>query len=180
MPIATPCSRHRSLRIAGATSAVVAAISLLVGPLIITIIDPYLCRIIISRSRSCRGFDIGSLLLLCHIVVVGVVRNIILLSPSGPWMSRLRSLKSFLTSSSSREVSIMNEEGSSIGIFPGVLPCSNTSEHGRRNETTDGDPGGGGDSDGTGGGVSTSLVKGLPTAEGERSRLVPLLSSIGG
>jgi hypothetical protein len=95
-------------------------------------------------------------------------------------MSRLRSPKSFLASSSSREVSTMNEEGSSIGIFPEVLPCSNTSEQGQHDEATDGDPGSGGDSDGVGGGVSASLGKGLPPAELERSRLVPLLSSISG
>jgi hypothetical protein len=47
-------------------------------------------------------------------------------------------------------------------------------------EATDGDPGGDGDSDGAGGGVSTSSDKGLPPAKEERSRLVPLLSSIGG
>jgi hypothetical protein len=56
----------------------------------------------------------------------------------------------------------------------------NTSEQGRRDETTEGDPGGGGDPDGASGGVSASSGKGLPLAEGEGSRLVPLLSSIGG
>jgi hypothetical protein len=47
----------------------------------------------------------------------------------------------------------MNEEGSIIGVFPEALPCSKTGEQGRRDETSDGDPGGGGDPDGTGGGV---------------------------
>jgi hypothetical protein len=61
-----------------------------------------------------------------------------------------------------------------------VLPCSNTSEQGRHDGATDGDPGGGGDSDGFGGGVLVSPSKGLPSAEGERSHLVPLLFSIGG
>jgi hypothetical protein len=56
----------------------------------------------------------------------------------------------------------------------------NTCEQGRRDEATDGDLGGGGDPNGAGGGVSASSGKGLPPAEGERSRLVPLLSSIGG
>jgi hypothetical protein len=56
----------------------------------------------------------------------------------------------------------------------------NTGEQGQRDETTDGDPGVGRDQDGSGGGVSASLGKGLPSAEGERSRLMPLLSSIGG
>jgi hypothetical protein len=74
----------------------------------------------------------------------------------------------------------MKEEWSSIGIFSEALPCSNTSEQGRRNEATDGDPGGGGDLDDVGGGVSVSSGKGLPPAEGECSCLVPLLSSIGG
>jgi hypothetical protein len=95
-------------------------------------------------------------------------------------MSQLRSSKSFLTSSSSREVSTMNEEGSIIGVFSEALPCSNTGEQGRCDETTDGDPGGSGDPDGVGGGVSMSSGKGLPSAEGEHLRLMPLLSSIGG
>jgi hypothetical protein len=58
-------------------------------------------------------------------------------------------------------------------------PCSNTGEQGRREETSEGDPGGG-DPDGTGGGVLASLGRGLPPTEGERSRLMPLLSSIVG
>jgi hypothetical protein len=74
----------------------------------------------------------------------------------------------------------MNEEGSIIGVFSEALPCSNTGEQGWCDETTYGDPGGSGDPDGVGGGVSTSSGKGLPSAEGERSRLMPLLSSIGG
>jgi hypothetical protein len=107
-------------------------------------------------------------------------RTIILPSPGGLRMSRLRSPKSFLASFSSREVSTMNEEGSIIGVFPEAMPCSNTGEQGRRDKTTDGDLSGGGDSDGADGEVSTSSGKGLPPAEGERSRLVPLWSSIGG
>jgi hypothetical protein len=54
----------------------------------------------------------------------------------------------------------------------------NTSEQGQRDEATDGDPCGGGDPDGTGGGVSASSGKGYPSTKEERSRLVPLLSSI--
>jgi hypothetical protein len=50
----------------------------------------------------------------------------------------------------------MNEEGSIIRVFPEALPCSNTDEQGRRNETSDGDPGGGGDLDGAGSGVLAS------------------------
>jgi hypothetical protein len=74
----------------------------------------------------------------------------------------------------------MNEEGSIIGVFPEALPCSNTDEQRQRDEISDGDSGGGGDPDGTGGGVLASSDRGLPSAEGERSRLMPLLSSIGG
>jgi hypothetical protein len=74
----------------------------------------------------------------------------------------------------------MNEEGSIIGVFSEVLPCSNTSEQGRRDKTTDEDPSGGGDPDGASGGVSALSGKGLPSVEGERSHLLPLLSSIGG
>jgi hypothetical protein len=73
-----------------------------------------------------------------------------------------------------------DEERSIIGVFPAALPCSNTSEQGRRDETSDRDHGSGGDPDGTGGGVLASLGKGLPSAEGERSCLMPLLSTIGG
>jgi hypothetical protein len=43
-----------------------------------------------------------------------------------------------------------------------------------------GTPGSGGDPDGAGDGVSTLSGKGLPPVEGERSRLVIPLSSIGG
>jgi hypothetical protein len=60
------------------------------------------------------------------------------------------------------------------------LPCSNTGEQGQHDETSDGDPGGGGDPDGAGGGVLASSGKGLPSAEGEHSSLMTLLSSIGG
>jgi hypothetical protein len=106
--------------------------------------------------------------------------TIVLSSSDDPRMSRLRSPKSFLASSSSREVSTINDEGSSVGIFPEVLPCLNTSEQGQCDEATDGDPGGDGDLDGTGDGVSALPGKGLPPTEGKRSCLVPLLSSISG
>jgi hypothetical protein len=75
MPIITPNSWRRCLRIASAISAVVTAISLLVRPLIITIIDPCLCRSIIGRSRSYRGFDLDNCLLLCLIIIVGVIKD---------------------------------------------------------------------------------------------------------
>jgi hypothetical protein len=74
----------------------------------------------------------------------------------------------------------MNEEGSIIGVFLEALPCSNTGEQGRRDETFDGDPSGDGDPDGAGGGVSAWSGKGFSSAEGECSRLMPLLSFISG
>jgi hypothetical protein len=105
---------------------------------------------------------------------------IILPSPGGPRMSRLRSPKSFLVNSSSREVSTTSEEGPLTGVAPEALPYSNTDEQRRRDETSEGDLGGGGDSDGTVGGVCAPSGRGLPSAEGEHSRLTPFLSSIGG
>jgi hypothetical protein len=45
-------------------------------------------------------------------------------------------------------------------------------------ETFDGDPGGGGDSDGADGGVEALLGNEESSLEGEWERLVPLLSSI--
>jgi hypothetical protein len=59
-------------------------------------------------------------------------------------------------------------------------PYSNTGERGWREVISDMDPGGGGDPDGTGGGVLASLGEELPSAKGKRGRLVPLLSSITG
>jgi hypothetical protein len=174
MSATSPCSRRGSLRIAGATSAVVAAIGLLVGPLIITITDLCPCR-----SSSCRGFDTGSLLLLCLIVVIGVVEDDYLAITRRPEYVAVEITKNLSAKFLIVEVSTMNEEGSIIGVFLEVLPCSNTSEQGWRDETSDGDPGGDGDPDGAGGGVSAS-GKGLPFAGGEHSRLMPLLSSIGG
>jgi hypothetical protein len=73
-----------------------------------------------------------------------------------------------------------DKERSIIGVFLEEPPCSNTGEQGRREEIFDGDPDGGGDPDDTGGGVLTSLGEGLSSREGERSRLMPLWSSIDG
>jgi hypothetical protein len=73
-----------------------------------------------------------------------------------------------------------DKERSIIRTFLEEPPCSNTGEQGRRDEIFDGDPGGGGDPDGADGGVFASLGEGLPSAEGERPRLMPLLSSNGG
>jgi hypothetical protein len=158
----------------------VSAIVLLVGPLIITIIDLHLCRSIICRSRSYHGFNLGGCLLLCLIVVIRVIEDDYLAVTRRTEDVTVEIAKKLSAISSSREVSVMNEEGSSIRLFPVVLPCSNTSEQGQHDEATDGDPGGSGDPDGAGGEVSASPGKGLPSAEGEHSRLVPLLSSIGG
>jgi hypothetical protein len=47
-----------------------------------------------------------------------------------------------------------------------------------REETSDGDTGGGKDSDGEGDGVEASLCEDEELLEDERERLVPLLSSI--
>jgi hypothetical protein len=78
-----------------------------------------------------------------------------------------------------REVSTTSEEGPLTGVVPKALPCLNTGEQRQHDETSDRDPGGSGDPDGTSG-VFASLSRGLPSTEGERSRLMPLLSSISG
>jgi hypothetical protein len=57
-------------------------------------------------------------------------------------------------------------------------PYSNTDECRRRKETSDGDSSSGSDPEGAGGGVGATLGGGLPSLDGERVRLVPLLSSI--
>jgi hypothetical protein len=54
---------------------------------------------------------------------------------------------------------------------------SKIGEQGQHEKISNGDPGGGGDPDGTGG-VLVSLGDGLPSLEGERERLMHLLSSI--
>jgi hypothetical protein len=79
-----------------------------------------------------------------------------------------------------RSSSSEDEDRSIIGAFPEGAPCLNTGKQGRREEISDGDPGGGRDLDGAGRGVLASLGEGLSSAEGERECLVPLLSSIGG
>jgi hypothetical protein len=81
-----------------------------------------------------------------------------------------------------RSPSSEDEERSITEAFPEGSwdPCSNTGEQRRREEISDGDPGGGGDPDGTGGGVLMSLGDGLPSLKGKRERLMPLLSFIVG
>jgi hypothetical protein len=61
--------------LAGATSAVVATIGILIGPLIITISDPCPCRSIRGRSRNCRGVNTCRPLLLRIVIVVGVIND---------------------------------------------------------------------------------------------------------
>jgi hypothetical protein len=101
-------------------------------------------------------------------------------------MSRLRSPKSFLVNSASRDVSAMkfssseDKERPIIGAFPEEPSCSKTGEQGRREEISDGDPGGGGDLDGVDRRVLVSLGEGFPSGDGERSRLMSLWSSIDG
>jgi hypothetical protein len=73
-----------------------------------------------------------------------------------------------------RPSSSEDENISTTRTFSEEPPCSNTSECGRCEEISDGDPGGGGDPDGTGGGVEPSLGEEEPSLEGERARLVPL------
>jgi hypothetical protein len=79
-----------------------------------------------------------------------------------------------------RSSSSEDEDRSTTGAFLEGPPYSNTGKQGWREETSEGDPGGGGDPDGADSGVLASLDGGLPFAEGERSRLMPLLSSIVG
>jgi hypothetical protein len=59
--------------------------------------------------------------------------------------------------------SFEDKERSIIGAFSEEPPCSNTGEQGRHEEISDGDPGGGRDPDGVGGGVFVSLGEGLPS-----------------
>jgi hypothetical protein len=67
---------------------------------------------------------------LCLTVVVGVVEDDYLAVTRRPEDVTVETAKNFLASSSLREVSTMNDEGSIIGVFPEVLPCSNTDEQG--------------------------------------------------
>jgi hypothetical protein len=79
-----------------------------------------------------------------------------------------------------RSSSSEDEDISITRAFPEGPHCSNTGEQGRREEISDGDPGGGRDPDDTDGGVLVSLGDGIPSLEGEREPLMPLLSSIVG
>jgi hypothetical protein len=102
----------------------------------------------------------------------------ILPSPGGPRSLQLRSPKSFLANSLFYVMSGMrsssSEERCTTGILSEGPSCSKTDEQWRREETSDGDPGGDGEPDG----VEALLDDKEPSLEGERGRLVPLLSSI--
>jgi hypothetical protein len=106
----------------------------------------------------------------------------ILPSPGGPRSLQLRSPKSFLANSLFYVMSGMrsssSEERCTTGILSEGPSCSKIGEQWRREETSDGDPGGGGEPDGIGDGVEALLDDEEPSLEGERGRLVPLLSSI--
>jgi hypothetical protein len=175
--------RRGGLRLTVTTSIVIVATGLVIGSMIITIIvfrhhnsisshEFGAGRLLISSGASFSSSESSSMMTL--------------LSPGGPRMSQLRSSKSFLVNSASREVSAMKfsssegKERSITGVFSEELPCSKTGEQGWREEVSDGDPGGGGDPDGTSGGVVASLDEGFPSGEGEHSRLMPLWSSIDG
>jgi hypothetical protein len=112
------------------------------------------------------------------------LRTMILSSPGSPRMSRLRSLKSFLASFSSREVSVKKssspegEARSTIGTGSEGPPCSHGDKQRRCDEVSGGDCIGGGDLDKDGDGVEALLGEEDPSLEGERGRLRFFLSSI--
>jgi hypothetical protein len=112
------------------------------------------------------------------------LRTMILPSPGGPRMSRLRSPKSFLASSSSREVSAKkspspeDEARSIIGTGSEGPSCSHGGKQRRRDEVSGGDCIGGGDPERDEGGVEALLGEEDPSLEGERGRLRFFLSSI--
>jgi hypothetical protein len=112
------------------------------------------------------------------------LRMMTLPSPGGPRTAQLRSPKSLLVNSSPREVSGMrassseDEDRSTTRTFSKGPPCLNTGEQGWREKIFVGHPGGDGDPDSVDGGVETPLHEEEPSLEGERERLVPLLSPI--
>jgi hypothetical protein len=69
------------------------------------------------------------------------------------------------------------EDRYTTGTFSEGPPFSNTGEQGWREVISDGDPSGGGDPD-IASGVEPPLSDEESSLEGERERLVPLLSSI--
>jgi hypothetical protein len=139
----------------------------------------------VDNSRSSCGFGADSLLLLHLLFFIRVVDdndlavtrrlNDVTVKVAEKFSGELRVARTTMKFSSSED-----KEISIIGTFSVGPPCSDTGEQGRCDEISDGDLGGGGDLDGTIGGVLMSLGEGLPFTEGERSCLIPLLSSIGG
>jgi hypothetical protein len=103
--------------------------------------------------------------------------TMILPSPGGPRISRLRSPKSFLANSSSCEVSATKSSSpedkarSTTGTSSEGPPCSNRGKQRRRDEVTGGDCVGGGDPERDGGGVEALLGEEDLSPEGERGRL---------
>jgi hypothetical protein len=79
-----------------------------------------------------------------------------------------------------RSLSSEDEERSTTEAFLEDPPCSNIDEWGRGEETSGGDVSDDGDPDGVNSGVLALSNDGLPSLEGERACLVPLLSSIVG
>jgi hypothetical protein len=77
-----------------------------------------------------------------------------------------------------RHSSSEDEDRSTTGTFSEGPSCSNTGDQGQREEISDGDSGGGGDLDNASGGVEPPLDEEEPSLDGERERLVALLSSI--
>jgi hypothetical protein len=71
-----------------------------------------------------------------------------------------------------------SEDRSTIGILSEGPPSSKTTKCRQREETSGGNPSGGSDPDKDGGGVEALLREEESSFEGERERLVPLLSSI--
>jgi hypothetical protein len=112
------------------------------------------------------------------------LRTMILPSSGGPRMSRLRSPKSFLASSSSREVSATessspeDEARSTTRTGSEGPPCSHRGKQRQRDEVAGGECVGRGDPERDGGGVEALLGEEDPSSEGERGRLRFFLSSI--
>jgi hypothetical protein len=84
-----------------------------------------------------------------------------------------------VTRSISKRIFLIQDEDKSITrAFPEGPPCSNTGGRGQQEDTSAGDPGGDGVPDSADEGVLASLAVELPSVEGERSRVMPLLPSI--
>jgi hypothetical protein len=189
-------SWHGSLRKPSVIAAAAVAVSLLIGGAIITIIVFHPCRCIISVSggdwgridcsSSSRIFGVGSLLLVHLLFFFIEITEDDDLTVAG----RPKDVVVEVTKKSSNEFLISRDISDETFLIrrwrkfhhwslPRV-PCSNTGEQGWHEEISNGDPSGGGDLDGIDGGVLVSLGDGIPSLEGERERLVSLLSSIVG